>query len=206
MSRSLPLVTLSPLNAQTVKPPTLDVKLCVGQAFISVVKGEAFRGKWLTASCLLKLIKQRYAFRDDSDFDVPTLNKAILKVNQIIDTHDETNTTGQFRLQRSLTVDDKLTRVYFCYITDQGKPYIGDIPRSRDGVAWKVFYDRAQAAGEGRLTRSRARAKKSCHWDDVDNALLVFHSLTTNLQLRLNEVIPAYKVPTYWEHGSEESF
>jgi hypothetical protein len=33
-----------------------DVKLRVGQAFMKVVKCESLRDKWLTASCLLRMI------------------------------------------------------------------------------------------------------------------------------------------------------
>jgi hypothetical protein len=68
-------------TAVTDRPPKLGIKLRVGQAFIEVVKCESLRDKWLTASCLLRMIKQRYGFRDDaSDFSVLMLNRAILKV------------------------------------------------------------------------------------------------------------------------------
>jgi hypothetical protein len=199
MSGSLPVVTPSPCISATVRPATLDMKSCVGQAFTSVLQGGSLRGKWLTASCLVKLIKQRFDFRDAADFNAVMLNQATFQVNRSIGTDDRTNTTGQFRLMKWVEVGGKYSKVAFYYITDEGNPYIGGIPGNTDTVAWKEFYDRAQAAVEVRLTRLRAWAKKARLWDHIDNALLEFHSLTASLQRRLNEVIPAYTIPTYWE-------
>jgi hypothetical protein len=144
----------------------------------------------------------RYAFRDASDFTPAMLTRAINKVNLSIDTHDATNKTGQFRLKKTLEVDGKSTRVIFCYTTEEGKPYAGDIPSSNDTAAWKKLYDRSQAAGEERFTRSRARATKARAWDEIDSALQEYHSLE-NFQKRLNEDTPGkksvYDFPTYWK-------
>jgi hypothetical protein len=189
MSSSLPLVTHSLFKPKTERQKKPDLKLRIGQAFMSLVKGESLRDKWLTESCVLGMIKQRYPFRDASDFDLSDLAKAIFKVNGSIDNHGVTNTTGQFRLLKRLQVDGEsssMTRVNFYYISKEGTPYIGGIPKSHDRAAWKKFYDKAHAAGEERLTRSRARAKKARHWDDIDTFLLDFHSLE-NFDSRLKE-------------------
>jgi hypothetical protein len=206
MSSSLPLVTHSLFKPKTERQKKPDLKLRIGQAFMSLVKGESLRDKWLTESCVLGMIKQRYPFRDASDFDLSDLAKAIFKVNGSIDNHGVTNTTGQFRLLKRLQVDGEsssMTRVNFYYISKEGTPYIGGIPKSHDRAAWKKFYDKAHAAGEERLTRSRARAKKARHWDDIDTFLLDFHSLE-NFDSRLKEAtqknndVSVYSVPTYW--------
>ncbi len=71
------------------------------------------------------MIKQRYPFRDASDFDLSDLAKAIFKVNGSIDNHGVTNTTGQFRLLKRLQVDGEsssMTRVNFYYISKEGTP------------------------------------------------------------------------------------
>jgi hypothetical protein len=39
------------------QPPKLDIKLRLGQAFMNVVKCESLRDKWLTASCLMRIIE-----------------------------------------------------------------------------------------------------------------------------------------------------
>jgi hypothetical protein len=108
--------------------------------------------------------------------------------------------TGHFRLIKYLLLDGKKTTVNFFYITDEGKPYIGGTPRSKEHVAWKLFYLQAQATEEERLTRSQARTKRARHWDDIDTALLEFHSLP-NVQVRVKEVVPvpAYEFPKYWD-------
>jgi hypothetical protein len=201
MPSSNPLVNLSPSKTGTVKPPTLDIRLRVGQAFTSLVtRDKSLRGKWLTASCLVNIIKQRYAFRDDSDFTATVLNKATYKVNQCIDTQDYTNTTGQFRFMKSLKLDgNKFSRVMFYYITDEGKPFVGGTPCGNNAMPWKDFYDGALAAGEEHLTRLRAQEKKARKWDDIDTALLEFHSVTDNQRRQNKTVVPVYTPPTYWE-------
>ncbi len=198
MPFSLRKVTPSASKTETTHTNTLDIHPHVGSAFMSVVTAESLRGKWLTASCLREIIKQRYAFRDASDFTPAMLTRAINKVNLSIDTHDATNTTGQFRLKKTLVVDGKSTRVIFYYITEEGKPYVGNIPSSNETAAWKKFYDRSQAAGEERLTRSRARAKKARAWDEIDSALQEYHSLE-DFQKRLNGKKSVYDFPTYWQ-------
>jgi hypothetical protein len=157
-------------TAGTERPPKLDIKLRVGQAFMNVVKCESLRDKWLTASYLLKMIKQRYTFRDASDFNVQVLNRAILKVNMSVDIQNGTNMTGQFRISRKFKVDGKTTQVYFYYITDEGKAHIGGNPVNSDHVGWNIFYLQAQAVEEERLTRSQAREKRPRLWDDIDTA------------------------------------
>jgi hypothetical protein len=109
---------------------------------------------------------------------------------------DSTNLTGQFRMYKEIRLDGKYTEVCFYYITNLGHSYIGEVPGSNDPAAWKEFYERAEAAGEERLTRS---AKKPRHWDDIDTALLDFNSKTKDLQVRLKEVVPVYEYPPYWE-------
>jgi hypothetical protein len=99
MPSSFPVVTPSPSLHGSVKAPTLDLNLRVEQAFVKVVGGESLRGKGLTASCILKMIKHRYAFRDASDFNVAFMNRVIGKVNVSVDSHTITNMTGQFRLR-----------------------------------------------------------------------------------------------------------
>jgi hypothetical protein len=124
MASSLPGVTPSPIQVSSVKPPTLDLKLRVKQAFVNVVEGESLRNKWLTASGLENMIKHRYAFRDASNFTLTAMNKVISKLNGTIDTHDVTNVTGQFRLYKTIKLDGKYTKVCFYYITDLGHSFI----------------------------------------------------------------------------------
>jgi hypothetical protein len=198
MASSLPGVTPSPIQVSSVKPPTLDLKLRVKQAFVNVVEGESLRNKWLTASGLENMIKHRYAFRDASNFTLTAMNKVISKLNGTIDTHDVTNVTGQFRLYKTIKLDGKYTKVCFYYITDLGHSFIGEVPPTNDPAGWTAFYERAHVAGEERLTRSRARAKKSRHWDDIDSALLEFNSLT-DFDVRLKGEGVAYEVSSFWE-------
>ena len=80
MPFSLRKVTPSHSKTATTHTKFLDIQSHIGSAFMRVVTAESLRGKWLTASCLREMIKQRYAFRDASDFTPQTLTKAINKV------------------------------------------------------------------------------------------------------------------------------
>jgi hypothetical protein len=121
-----------------------------------------------------------------------------------VDIQDGTNTTGQFRLSRRFEVDDKKKQVYFYYITDEGKPFIGGTPANNDAVGSKAFYLQVQAETEERLTRSQAQAKRPRLWDVIDTALLEFHSVAS-FQVRQKEVAPVYEIPNYWKSKEAET-
>jgi len=105
----------------------------IGLAFTSIMSQPHLRNKWLTAAGIVSMIKKRYNFEGDLDFNETKFHGAMTKYTvNCIDIQDATNQTGVFRIKRDLKSNKDRPAgskrwLWLYYVTDPGKP-MGDLP------------------------------------------------------------------------------
>ena len=170
-------VTPSPSAQRETQRIDKEIPRVIADAISELLDREDHVGSWMTDDVLRTHLKRRYDFRDDLDFTVTCLNRAISKYFPGVDGSDHTtNASGMFRNPKQLN-KKKYTLYQFAKPGSPFKP----CPANMDTEGWarlitqaSDFEESLAGAASGALTRQAAKRQRA--QTDIDITLLALHA------------------------------
>ena len=164
MSRPLPQVTPAPDSQRVLESIKKEKGSFVAEAVRALSSRKHLQGEFITAEALRNVIKSRYTFANELDFDVKYMNSAISRKFDGVD--GALGCQGFFRLKKFSATRKSMVTLY--YFAQPGKS-LPEIPENNESEAWEVIFSKAANINCRFLSRSSAKRQRIS--DELDDSL-----------------------------------